>query len=174
MRVVRVPVNQAIETLANLFTLGKFNKAKADLDIDRYFHLFLEFAVRDANGDVEHILLEKNQKVDMRLGRPGGLGKGEEARLVNIGADRGLTLGEFLKRGEESVGPDRLWIYESTSNNCQRFVADLLDANGLSYDSSFVLQDVSTAVPNYLKKVMGFATNTANRLRTFLRGAGVY
>lgn len=170
MRIVRKPISKAIETLANAFTLGKFNKSKTDLNIDRYFHLFIEFALKKPDGQIEHVLLEKNQKIDLQKGRPGGLGPGEEARQVSVPS--GLTFGEFLKNAEDRVDKNRLWVYSATSNNCQRFVADLLESNGISFDKSFVLQEVSAAVPGYLKSVMGFATNTANRLRTLLRGRG--
>lgn len=179
MRVVRVPISQAIETLANIATFGKFKKTKARLDIDRYFHLFIEMAFYklDENGEriIQMALVEKNQRVNVIMDRPGGLGQGETAILVPLNRSD-LTVAEFFENAENSVGGERLYIYEATTYNCQRFVADLLQANGLwtSDMESFVLQDVSTAVPNYLKSVMGLATNTANRIQAFLRGRGRY
>lgn len=178
MRVVRVPISGAIETVANLLTLGKFKKSKEDLNIDNYFHLFIEtaFYKLDENGQriVNMALIEKNQKVDVRLNREGGLGAGQEA--INVPLIRNdLTLNEFFYNAEQAVGGSRLYVYEATSNNCQRFVADLLQSNGLWTEdmAPFVLQDVATAVPKYLKTLMGWSTGLANKMRTFFRGKGV-
>lgn len=166
MRVVRIPINETFEQLANLVTLGKFNKAKIDNNIDLYFHLFIDMAVRSNDGKVALILLEKNQKVTVKYNRQGGLKFGEEAIDV---PNPDITVSQLIETAEKWAQEHQpgcpLYIYDAVNCNCQRFVQTVLRANGLWNPSmdSFVIQNVRSAIPKWLSKVVKGATNLAAR-----------
>jgi hypothetical protein len=84
-----------------------------------------------------------------------------------------ITLNQMIQNAVQKFGANRIWVYDPTNNNCQRFVNDLLD--GVNLDSpalkTFVLQDAS--VLNGTTAQIGQAlTNIAARFHVLLNGTG--
>lgn len=173
MRVCRVPIAQALEVVANAITRGKVSAMKRDANIDRFFHLYMEMAIRNPDGTRNVVLVEKNQKVDVIQGRPGGVQKGSECMNVPLNGSK-ITLAELFTQAEDVTGAKKYWIYDAVNANCQFFVKWTLQANGLWKDNmeSFVIQDVQSAVPRYLGTIMKRVTNLANRVQSFFKGRG--
>lgn len=174
---VRKPIFKSIEIAANLITLGKFNEIKKNLNYDHYFHLFSEMycvnpSTEGNSGGKTLILLEKNQRVNVVYGRGGGLQGKEEG--INISLNKKLTVKDYIVGGEK-YGGSHFYIYDAVNANCQIFQVDLLKGNGLWKESykSFILQDVTNAVPSYLVKFAKGATDFAAKVDIALHGKGL-
>lgn len=172
LRVCRVPISDKFTEIGNLLTDGEVSKIKKNLNIDDFFHLYMEMALRKKDNTKTVVLLEKNQKVDVKFNREGGVQKGHACIAVPL--PKGLLLGEFLKNGEDFIGSSKYWIYDAVHQNCQLFVKWTLEGNNLWHNDfeDFVVQNVRDAIPDHLVQVMRGATDIANRLRSFLSGRG--
>ena len=84
------------------------------------------------------------------------------------------TLNEFLKNGENLMGPEKYFTYDGATNNCQNYVAGLLEANDLLTPElkDFIIQDASS-VPAYSKFIMNNVTDLAHRGDILLNGQGL-
>ena len=168
MRICRIPLDSKIEKLANIMTLGKFEKAKHKESVDQFYHLFNEMAVRSPEGKVNVVLVEKNQSVRVIDNRPGGLrNKKTEAKNVNLNGKK-LTFREFFENAEgysKQTGepPCGLWRYDSVDCNCQNFQVVCLKANRLLTPEleRWISQPVEKIVPGYIKFITRQVTNLA-------------
>jgi hypothetical protein len=150
IEVCREPVMAAIETAANLITLGKYNKDKLDRDFDKMFHLFMVIGLE--NG--KRFVYEKNQKITLfPTGKDfsKGSSKGAECRPVTGVAAKNVTFGDMVLKAIKKVGIHQYSDYDIINRNCQRFVADNLAAVGLLSPTlkSFIEQDVTDLIPKY-------------------------
>ncbi len=183
-RVVRKPVYEAIDKLANILTLGDYNDRKVSRNIDTYFHLFSEVFCVPPDGDNKEgklILIEKNQRVNVKYHRLGGIdhdNKKYPEEGINIPLKGILTIGDWIGNTENycdknGVG-NNLWKYDATTFNCQNFTNLLLKANGLwtQQIDKFVLQPAEESLPKWLKSVFKGITNLSARIDAFLFGRG--
>ena len=158
LNVFRIPVSDTFNNLSKLFTLGQINKAMKKLGYDKLFHLYLEAQLSDGNkyriekgiviklefvvsddersfehGDIK--LLEKLPvNIDMKL-TP--LKKGSTPNLFD-----NLDLKTLFEKTDYKMG-DKFIPYNIAGNNCQDFISQMLDANGLLTKKlkKFILQD---------------------------------
>lgn len=158
MRVCRTPIPGALEKLANIATLGQYEKNKIERNIDRFFHLFMYIILENS----KIIIYEKNQRITLfetykRI-------DGTEANCIHVPNARGLKFGEMVQRGIQFCGASNYFIYEMTTNNCQQFVYCNLYPSGLwnPQIQNFVKQNVENIVPSWIQKLMKFGTNIAH------------
>lgn len=169
IRIVRKALLPLLEKLANIVTLGNFEKKKKEININKYFHLFLEIAIRSPEGTNNVILLEKNQRASWKDHVSGGLSSGEEAMDVPL-RGKTLSLRKFIENGEDFNKKRKsscsLYIYDAVNCNCQIYVKDMINGSGLwtSTMNDFTVQDVGHSVPSVLAKFLRKVTDTAHRI----------
>ncbi len=176
VQVARVPLKSVLQKVLNVVTMGSYQQALKDKNYDTFFHLYLVIFLEDGTK----ILLEKNQRVGVKTA-----GSDVEKTLATEGTEvmtapppNNVTLREFVERVDEQYknNQKRLWQYDAITANCQFFVMDVLRSNKISTTAirNFVMQDVSTIVQKngILHKLVNFATDTANRIDTAIKGGG--
>jgi hypothetical protein len=169
MIVRRDPLPAAIELAANFLTSGAWGKAKSKNAYDKMFHLAIEATV---GGTV--LTIEKNQVINISTKHAARTEKTEEEK-VEMGGQH-PTLSEFLKKGEERMG-GRYWLYDAFNNNCQDYVINLLEANGMLTPElrAFIKQDLKGFVsdlPPWMEKLARGLTDVAGVADVAVEGQG--
>lgn len=180
INVGRKPLNGLLEKMANLVTLGKFNKKKAELGIKNYYHLYLVLTIEKEGEqqniviEKKNIVLEKNHRVGWKDNYPQTTSGKEQ--WLNIGLTRPIQLEQFIINGENynksSGGDNKMYVYDAVDSNCQVYVKDMLSGNGLwnDYIKKFVMQDVGASVPSLLRRFMKGTTDLAHRIDYMVKG----
>ena len=144
LNVFRIPVSDTFNNLSKLFTLGQINKAMKKLGYDKLFHLYLEAQLSDGNKyRIEKGIVIKLEFVvsdDERSFEHGDI-KLLEKLPVNIDM-KNLDLKTLFEKTDYKMG-DKFIPYNIAGNNCQDFISQMLDANGLLTKKlkKFILQD---------------------------------
>lgn len=166
--VARVPLASKIKTVLNLFTLGKLKQEEKRLGYDNLYHAYIVLTMQ--NG--QRIMFQKNQRVEMYLDN-GALEK-LGAQVKNARSPRSLTLRQFIINAENHVPPEKLWYYNLFNSNCQMFINDVLDANGLNTPElrKFVLQDITSVVASssWRGKLVTAVTDLAHKINAGWHG----
>jgi hypothetical protein len=145
----RDPLPKATSFLANVISKGEFEKKLKEQNYDEAFHLFIVIDTSKGKYTVE-----KNENINIK--RFSGFSKNTETRNVSIPS--GLTLNIMLEKTKARMGTHKYFNYQALSNNCQKFIDEMLYANGLNNSElhKFILQDSSELLgndPNYRKLV---------------------
>ena len=79
-----------------------------------------------------------------------------------------ITLNTLLEKGRDRMGT-KWFKYNAKSNNCQVFIASLLDASHLGgpEDRAFVTQntrDIFNGIPKYVKTMTQLVTNLGGKI----------
>jgi len=121
---VRAPVDKLGEGAVKLITAGKWDELRKKAGIDAVFHTGIFI-----NGKYVIEKLEKLEaRVDPSYGSQGGKA---ETYPLDLGDKKGkLTIAEFLENGRTRMGKN-FYVYHWLTNNCQSFVMELADVNGL-------------------------------------------
>ena len=182
MTVCRVPIKIIpLNKVLNTISLGGFNKFLKEYSYDELFHLFLVIQLRilDEEGEPStqpiEILLEKNQNIKVSYNIPSA----KNGACMNIDLKgRSPSLNQLLQKTKDRM-KDSFSKYTAFENNCQDFVWNLLQANGIGTPSlkKFILQDVSH-LQDYLyfgkqiKKALNALTDIADQVSIIQEGAG--
>lgn len=86
-----------------------------------------------------------------------------------------MTINELLDKTQKRVGKVRFYKYSALKNNCQRFVADLLNTLGLKGNDKWVLQhldEVKKVLPSFTEPLAGVINTGKEILDRFLYGEG--
>jgi len=141
--VCRKPIPQTIETVANVFSLGKFNEAKKKLGYDYFYHLWLDLTLDDGTP----MILEKNQTINFAVGN-----KGDPSNCMEVPKlqNSNITLSDFFNKAVNKFGATEIFDYDMEDRSCQRFITALLVANGTDNPSlrSFTNQNIKAAITN--------------------------
>lgn len=140
----KAPVVKALETALELFSIGKWEKAKADMGYDTMFHLSLILN--------KNTILEKLARINI-----GTVDSPPYPEFSVVDVKGKVTLKELVEKTKKHMG-DKFYPYDPFYNNCQDFVNAVLVANRdvLDYDKSdksFVKQSMDTMIrdlPSYL------------------------
>jgi len=152
IKIGRSPVPALITGLIKVFSTTPY---------DKLFHLFIVLSTN--KGDV---LLEKNEVINMDLNPKI---KAEYIIINNIPTN--LTVNELMKNTEERMG-NKFIPYSGYNNNCQHFIVNVLQANGINEGLDFVKQDTEDIFrehPN-LRKFANTITDIAGRANVILQG----
>jgi hypothetical protein len=169
--VVRTPLSGFVTTLLNAISLGSYDNALKQSPYDKMFHLCLFI-----NGDY---ILEKNGVVEFRRGNP--IKKGTERSDVTnvpLKGKESLTIQQAIDITREKMGNDQFSVYKADSWNCQDFVLNFLEANGLSSESlkQFILQDpkeIFGRMPQFAKNIGQALTDIDAVVNKITEGEGV-
>jgi len=179
-RICRVPIKQKfIIKLGNIVTFGDIERRRKELErlygsnYSEFFHLYVELAVRNPDGEVGVFKFEKDEKAKVTVASGGVTG---ESKCINQPPTKKVKLLDMFKRAEKAVGPKNMWVYDLGSTNCQDFAIALLGSgNGFLSQAGrdFAKQDVKQLVPSWILSVAKSGTDLANRLKSFLFGKGL-
>ncbi len=99
----------------------------------------------------------------------------KDCMLINIPLNKLITFNSFLNNGIKAQG-DNFWLYDSISNNCQKFVNILLKTNNLGNEQifKFVEQNVNDLVVKPVQQMAHFITDLAARIDLIKYGKGLY
>lgn len=138
---VRNPLQSALVGALDTVSFGQFS---AHNGYDKLFHLAL--VVRLSSG--QEISLEKEEVIKLHLSNNLQNKQGYETRNVNI--TQPLTLNQLLDNTEKRMGKQLYFSYNASSNNCQKFIYSILQANGIGtpQDYEFVKQDTESIFRN--------------------------
>lgn len=156
----RTPVSSLLTKALDVVSLGKFGE-RMDKTFDKLFHLFLE--VKLDNG--VSISLEKQEQVNIRVADKKKR-QGEEDNVI-YSVPEGLTLATLVDNTKKRMG-NKFFDYASNSNNCQDFLINILDANGIgdAQDRAWIKQDVDQLFKglNKVKQIANAVTDLGNQV----------
>jgi hypothetical protein len=170
MEVRRDPINSNIKKLIDIITFGKLSQQTKKMGFDQLFHLYLVITLE--NGQI--FRLEKNETV--QLGNPVDKPKTDtEIKPVNL--NKYITVNQLIENTIKEVGVDRFSVYDPFTTNCQRWIMDVLNSNGLNNEelTKFIYQDISDIIddiPQFSKDIAKDITDTASILRRGLEFLG--
>jgi len=153
--IYRYPINSMIKKALEVAVWST-------IQYDKLFHLGMVF-----NGN---ILLEKNSVVNMSINAKFP----PDTETMSINIDSNITINDFIQNGLSNMGPDKFFSYSSYDNNCQYFVLNLLNANGIDNDdiTNFVKQDTESIFSSNptLRKLANNITDVDARAHEIMGG----
>lgn len=168
----RAPIHRMLDKVLNVISVGKWDNLKNENNFDRMFHLYM--VIKLANGHM--IRLEKNHVVNIS----NSFKIESDAEYQNISLQgKKLTLNELLQNTIQSVGQKQVFVYSPWKENCQRFLLDILQSNGLVTEQAqhFIYQDISNLVqklPWYTKMIGQKTTDLAHKADILLHGQALH
>jgi len=149
----RTPLNTALQEFLNVASFGRANQNKTNMNYDDYFHLFI--IINDK------FILEKNEVINFDKINNLPSQKTETKAVV---VPPNLTISDLLINTQNRQG-SKYFRYSASSNNCQMFIRDIFQSNGIgtSEDLQFVKQDTNYIFNNskHLRKFANVITDTA-------------
>jgi len=163
--VAREPINSNIEKVVHLATVGKIKERLQSLGHDKIVHLFIIITLQ--NGVM--FRLEKTQTLQLEEYRPKGT---PETMRVNYLSGT-TNLDRFVYVSLNKRGVKHFVTYDAVTNNCQDFILQILEDNGLLTPDlrKFIKQDVKDIV----LPIFGFTARIATDLAHLfdrIRGKG--
>lgn len=161
IEVCRNPISGKFSEGLNVLTLGRLKSVMQKMGYDKLFHLYMILTL--ANGKVYS--LEKNQRINVYEGKK-LKSNGDCAPSLEYGKE---TLREFIM-DTEAKNIKNLYRYNAFKDNCQKWVYDNLNSNGITQFNDFVLQDVSQLAPSFLERIARGVTDVAGYVDYAIRG----
>jgi hypothetical protein len=147
--------------------LLKFIKmTKQGVPYDKLYHLSIRFQMPDGKW------LRLDKREDLQASIESAIPPETTCIPVRVGSSAPRTVNEILAKTLKAVGEERFYKYRSTSYNCQRFIADIIQSNDMSTDMSFIMQDVKGLVPSWVDSLANVATDAKARLNLIMQGRG--
>jgi hypothetical protein len=137
----RKPVMAVLNTILNAISLGKFEEAKKKSNYDNLFHLGLIIVLDDET----HIVVEKNERIDMELIKKENMKNWGELKPVEITNE--ITFGELLENAQKGMGAN-YFKYSPFGNNCQVYAQSVLKYSDLLDEetNNFIYQPLESIV----------------------------
>jgi len=164
----RNPVSDLITGAMNVVSGGVFNQKLKNQPYDKLFHLGLL-----VKTDRTSFVLEKIERVNVsyQISSPKGL------EQVDVSVPAGLTVEALINNTKERMGKRNFLDYDGYKNNCQDFIMNVLEANGLSNDENkkFVKQDTQVLFEDspILAKVSKKLTDVGASFNALFRGGEI-
>ena len=167
----RDPIQSILDKVLNIVSLGKFSELKHKYGYDELYHLRMVVTLSDGKS----FTIEKNQVIN--IGGPVAKDTSQTQSIDVPLNGKNITLNMLVEKTIKNVGEDRFLKYDAFDTNCQRFILDLLESNGLSSPDvrDFVLQDVSQLVkelPSFVEKTAKDLTDVAGYADRFRQALG--
>ena len=166
----RAPISSTLNRVLDVVSLGKWSELKSQYNYDHLFHLYM--ILKLSNGKM--IRLEKNQVINIS----DSFNVEHNAEFQDVALQgKQITLQELLDNTIRKVGQKQVFVYSAFSNNCQRFLIDVLNSNGLltEKEQHFILQDVgelAKKLPWYTKQIAQQTTDLAHQVNILTEGMG--
>lgn len=149
---IRDPIPNLIKKFLDYVSLGK-----SKIAYDELYHLAL--LVRTQSD--HRFKVEKNEEIDIT--RSFSLKPTTQHIKIDLQGKQ-ITLNQLMENTRKRMGNQKYFTYDAFTTNCQNFVKNILEANGLwkpQYES-FVYQNMNAlikSVPTFQQKVMRGVTN---------------
>jgi len=165
--IARDPIQSYVSNILSFLSGGKIDEQLKKLNYDKMYHLYMN--VELVNGP--DILVEKNEVVNMQVNN----GK-NASDTIGVSVNKKITFGELIDNAVKAVGPS-IYLYDHINNNCQKFIRDILNSNGLltSEANKFIMQDAEAILktsPSYLNQIARFATEAKAKINRLIEGEG--
>lgn len=149
IKVGRTPLPSFINTILNILTLGAFQQLMKKSPYDKLMHLFVLITLDTGVT----LLLEKNQALNFKKTSAGY--NPPKTEFMEVPVTGTITFQSLIDktRAKQSNG---FFIYNAISNNCQKFILDMLSSNGILTPDlkNFIYQDVASLFSKF-KPQMG-------------------
>ena len=136
--IFRLPLADELVKVLNVLTDNSVKKfLKRNDKHDSLFHLGLFLETTDG----KFYVLDKQQNMAFVVAKKSFLKQKDMETSPVSNLPDGLTIGGLFDAGRKKMG-SKYYTYNALSNNCQRFVAENLDAIGATYDHEWVVQNL--------------------------------
>ena len=140
MQIFRTPLSSKVNMFLNALSFGKLNAIKKKYGFDEFFHLALV-----CNLGSKNIMCQKNSVVDITEAYKDK----ENTEVFNVNMmGKTFTINDMLSKTRQRLGDKAFFEYDMLSHNCQHFVANLLESEGLFNPDvkAFVYQNISEII----------------------------
>ena len=160
IQIVRTPLASSTRKFLRYISLGTYDYAVRAADYDKMFHLALVI-----NNE---LCLDKQEVI--KLSYTNCIHRNSDVMNVKLVSE--ITVNDLIDRTRLFMGNAAFSNYNALHNNCQDFVASVLQANNLltSDNFAFIKQDAAAVfqnMPSFTERVALFFTDvgaSANRL----------
>lgn len=165
MYIMRTPISKILRFLMNVVSLGSFEKKLKETPYDDLYHLALH--IRTAKGLYS---LEKNEVISMTRSPK----KPKNAQTMSVSIPSGVSINKLLELTKERMG-GRYFVYSARDTNCQDFIMNILQANGLdsSENMGFVKQSTKELFSSHLRKFSNTVTDLAGKVDVLKQGGNI-
>jgi hypothetical protein len=164
----REPVQGIIQKVINWISGGDYKRKLDELGYDTAYHLYMVLCFTDGS----YLQLEKNARVTLSKS------SGPPAGGITIDVKPPVTLGALFSVTLKAIGDHEFFQYSADKNNCQKFLNDVLRANGLSTAAStkFIMQDAKALIGTLSETQQALAqaaTDLGGKLEQVTSGQGM-
>jgi len=164
IKIVRTPLSSFTKGFLNIISLGQFDKISKQY-YDKIFHLSLW--INDKYN------LEKNEVIMFNKKNP--IEQNSEVQQVN-NIPTSLTFQTLIDKTKARMG-NKFGPYDAETNNCQDFLMNIFQANGIGdqSDFNFIKQDtkeIFSKLPAFTKAIGQASTSIAAIFNRLMFGEG--
>ena len=167
IQIRRVPISTTLDLALQGVSAGEWERLKKKYGFDHFFHLSMVVNLRGAKDIVlntgrkmtvgKQLAIEKLEVVSVNENIM--VGEGMETLDVPL-AGKTFSINDMFRKARDRVGDGTFFAYSAMQkNNCQDFIALLLDVEGLyrAEEKAFVYQNISELVAELPAFTKGFA-----------------
>ena len=156
------PIQSFVSTALSVVTFGLFDKAKKKMGYDAMYHVFALLEGED-QGRKGTFFIEKNQTILAGVANASYL-KAEKTLKVTM--PRPMTINEMVTSTRNRMGTEHFYDYRGYDWNCQDFLINFLEANGMLTQGArdFLFQDTKAMfddMPGVFKPISKAVTDLA-------------
>lgn len=168
IRACRHPIRELVTKALNFVIGGKLAEKLKELNYDKLYHLFLNLTI-EKDGKKKYFRTERNQRVTAIISDTPYNEKPEDQCMDAVSFPKGMTLKEFIRRGEK-VGGSEFYRYHPINNNCQEYLMTLTKANKVKGLDKFIKQELDDLLSPAIQKIAQGITDVANLADVVLSG----
>ena len=166
IQIVRTPLASSTRKFLRYISLGTYDYAVRAADYDKMFHLALVI-----NNE---LCLDKQEVIKFR--KTNCIHRSSD--VINVKLVSEITVNELIERARLFMGNAAFSNYNALYNNCQDFVAAVLQANNLltSDNFAFIKQDAAAVfqnMPSFTERVALFFTDVGASANRLLEGENI-
>ena len=166
--ILRKPIQGILSTIANWITAGKYQEKVEELGYTDAFHLYSVFEFADG----QYLQIEKNARITITPSKapPANV----EQVIISV---PNVTLDQLFETTRKAVGDHEFFQYSADKNNCQKFLNDILRANGLATAAAtkFIMQDAKAifgTLSSTQQALAQAATDLGGKIEQVTQGQG--
>ena len=157
LQIRRVPIAFALDLALQGVSAGEWERLKEKYGFDKFFHLSMVATLKGAKEIVfrtgrkvrqnKQLAIEKLEVVSVNENIE--ITEGMETQDVVIPKGKVFSIKDMFQKARDKVGDTKFFSYSALGqNNCQDFIALLLDVEGLynEPERNFVYQDISQLI----------------------------
>lgn len=168
--IYRVPLDEKKIIAMNALSLGEFDRRIKNEPYDKLMHLAM--IIQTTKGKY---VVEKLHYVNVSTQIPASI----NAETIQVSPIPNCDIPTLLDNAIKKYGKNRIFHYSAHSMNCQQFVVDVLESNGILSNTymAFVKQNLTNIFEGHIgsiaKKVVDNATDLLTRADIIANGGGI-